>query len=144
DLCRDIDAAFADAPKLLQRLHLLGVRHDVEKVYAAADVVALTSAVGEAAPLCLIEGAVSGAVPVATDVGDSAALVADHGIVTPPDPDAVSSAWSEAVNRRAELTPALARSRVRFSKTRMIAAYAALIDRTYRETRTAAQARRRA
>ncbi len=52
------------------RVHLLGVRSDPEAVYAAADVVALTSAFGEAAPLCLIEGLLCGAVPVATDVGE--------------------------------------------------------------------------
>ena len=52
----DIDTAFADQPQLRHRLYLLGRCHDMESVYAAADVVALTSAHGEAAPLCLIEG----------------------------------------------------------------------------------------
>lgn len=137
-LCGDIDAAFADEPRLLRRLHLLGVRHDMPAVYAAADVVALTSAYGEAGPLCLIEGMMCGAVPVATDVGDCAAIVAGHGIVTRPDPDAIGAAWSEAVDRRAEFGPAHARSRERFSHTRMIASYSALIDHAYRHSGTAA------
>jgi glycosyltransferase involved in cell wall biosynthesis len=102
-------------------------------------VVSLTSSFGEAAPLCLIEGMMCGAVPVATDVGDCAAIVAGHGIVTAPDPDAISAAWTEAVSRDAEFAPSLARSRERFSHTRMIASYAALIERTYRHVGTAAQ-----
>ena len=137
-LCGDIDAAFADEPRLLRRLHLLGIRHDMEWVYAAADVVSLTSSFGEAAPLCLIEGMMCGAVPVATAVGDCASIVAGHGIITPPDPVAISAAWTEAVSRRAEFAPSLARSRGRFSHTRMIAAYSALINRTYREMDTVA------
>ncbi|MFC8344670.1 glycosyltransferase [Streptomyces sp. NPDC057280] len=110
------------------RLHLLGVRRDMETVYAASDVVALTSAWGEAAPLCLIEGMMCGAVPVTTDVGDSAAIVASHGFVTPPDPTAIAAAWTEAVAARPDLAGALAASRERFSRTRMIASYAALLD----------------
>jgi glycosyltransferase involved in cell wall biosynthesis len=74
-----------------------------------------------------------GAVPVATDVGDCVAIVTGHGLITPPDPAAISAAWTEAVNRRAELSPALALSRARFSHTRMIASYSALIDRIYQD-----------
>ena len=101
----------------------------MEIVYAAADVVSLTSSSGEAAPLSLIEGMMCGAVPVATDVGDCASIVAGHGFLTPLDAEAVAQAWSEAVARGPELVPALALSRERFSRTRMIAAYAALIER---------------
>lgn len=130
----DIEAAFGDdTERLTPRLHRLGVRRDMETVYAAADVVALTSAWGEAAPLCLIEGMMCGAVPVATDVGDSAAIVAGHGFVTPPDADAIATAWSDAAEARAGLATVLARSRERFSRTRMIASYAALIDRVHAE-----------
>ncbi|KUN49075.1 glycosyltransferase [Streptomyces olivochromogenes] len=127
-LREDIATAFGEDAPLADRLSLLGVRHDMETVYAAADVVSLTSASGEAAPLCLIEGMMCGAVPVATDVGDSASIVTGHGFLTPPDPEAIALAWSEAVARGAEFAPALALSRERFSRTRMIAAYAALIE----------------
>ncbi|MEU6252301.1 glycosyltransferase [Streptomyces sp. NPDC047043] len=126
----DIEAAFGTARRrLADRLHPLGVRHDMEHVYAAADVVALTSSWGEAAPLCLIEGMMCGAVPVATDVGDSAAIVTGHGIVTPPAPTAIAHAWTTATASRADFAPALAASRERFSRSRMIASYAALLDR---------------
>ncbi|KUL32089.1 glycosyltransferase [Streptomyces regalis] len=114
-----------------RRLHLLGVRRDMETVYAGADVVALTSTWGEAAPLCLIEGMMCGAVPVTTDVGDSAAIVAGRGIVTAPHPEVIARAWTTAVVDRAAYAPALAASRELFSRTRMIASYAALIDRLH-------------
>ncbi|WP_225832276.1 glycosyltransferase [Streptomyces sp. NK08204] len=127
----DIEAAFAGDRALTDRVHLLGVRHDMEAVYAGSDVVALTSVSGEAAPLCLIEGMMCGAVPVTTDVGDSASIVAGLGFVTPPDPGAIALTWSAAISARAELAPALELSRERFSRTRMIAAYAALLDEVY-------------
>jgi glycosyltransferase involved in cell wall biosynthesis len=130
----DIEAAFGDDVALTDRLHPLGVRRDMENVYAAADVVALTSSWGEAAPLCLIEGMMCGAVPVATDVGDSALIVSGHGFLTPPDPDAIARAWTDAATARPDLAPALERSRERFSRTRMIASYAALLDRVHTES----------
>jgi glycosyltransferase involved in cell wall biosynthesis len=123
-----------DGPWPGGRLHLLGVRRDMEAVYAASDVVALTSSSGEAAPLCLIEGMMCGAVPVATDVGDCALLVAGRGLLTPPDPAAIAAAWCEAVARAPVLAPALAAAREEFSRTRMIAAYGALIERVHRGT----------
>ncbi|OLZ65825.1 glycosyl transferase family 1 [Streptomyces sp. IMTB 2501] len=129
----DLAEAFADAPGLADRVHLLGVRHDMPAVYAAADVVALTSVSGEAAPLCLIEGMMCGAVPVTTDVGDSAAIVTGLGFVTPPDPGAIALSWTAAVAGRPDLAPALEAARERFSRTRMIAAYAALLDRLHAE-----------
>ncbi|MFC1401166.1 MULTISPECIES: glycosyltransferase [Streptacidiphilus] len=132
-LLADIAAAFADRPRLAGRLALLGVRLDMENVYAAADVVSLTSANGEAAPLCLIEGMMCGAVPVATDVGDCVPIVAGHGFITPPDPESIAAAWSEAVARRTELAPSLTRSRERFSRTRMVASYATLLDAVHRD-----------
>lgn len=129
-LTTDLAAAFEGATALADRgVRLLGVRRDMEMLYAASDVVALTSAWGEAAPLCLIEGMMCGAVPVATDVGDSAAIVAGRGLVTAPDPEVIAAAWSQAVAARADLAPALVASRERFSRTRMIASYAALLDR---------------
>lgn len=112
------------------RVHLLGPREDPEVIYAASDVVALTSAFGEAAPLCLIEGMMCGAVPVATDVGDCAPIVAGRGLLTPHDADAIAAAWTEAVARRAEFAPALFTARTAFGRRRMISRYAALIRRT--------------
>jgi glycosyltransferase involved in cell wall biosynthesis len=114
----------------LSRIHLLGPREDPEVVYAASDVVALTSAFGEAAPLCLIEGMMCGAVPVATNVGDCAPIVAGRGLLTPHEAEAVADAWTEAVARRAEFAPALFAARTAFGRRRMISRYASLIRRT--------------
>lgn len=127
----DIAAALGGEPWLAERIALLGVRPDMEAVYAAADVVSLTSESGEAAPLCLIEGMMCGAVPVTTDVGDSAALVAGRGFVTAPDPDGIAAAWAEAAAGAARLGPLLELGRERFSRTRMIAAYGSLIERVH-------------
>ncbi len=113
----------------MTRLHQLGVRHDVENIYLVADVITLTSSVGEAAPPCLIEGMLCGAVPVATDVGDCATIVEGRGLVVAPDPTAISAAWTEAVIRRDELTPALAASADRFSHRRMVQSYGEIIER---------------
>ncbi|MFJ6293431.1 glycosyltransferase [Streptomyces griseoviridis] len=134
-LAAQLASVFGADRALAGRVHLLGVRQDMEAVYAAADVVALTSSWGEAAPLCLVEGMMCGAVPVTTDVGDSASIVSGLGLVTPPDPDAVAFAWSAAVADRAALTGALTASRERFSRTRMIAAYADLLDRVVHDVR---------
>jgi glycosyltransferase involved in cell wall biosynthesis len=116
------------------RVHLLGVRNDPEAIYAAADVVALTSAFGEAAPLCLIEGMLCGAVPVATDVGDCASIVAGHGLIAEPEPAALAHAWIEALGQHAHFFQAMTRNRYKFSRTRMIMAYGSLIRKTQRKS----------
>lgn len=134
DLVADVATAFADRPDLVARLHLMGVRHDMELVYAISDVVALTSAFGEAAPLCLIEGAMCGAVPVTTPVGDSASIVERIGFVTGYDPSEIAATWIEAAARRTELEGARTAARPRFSHVRMIAGYASVIERAYRDT----------
>ena len=113
-------------------VHLLGICPKPEAIYAAADVVALTSSFGEAAPLCLIEGMLCGAVPVATDVGDCAAIVAGHGLIAEPTPDAVAHAWLEALARRAHFQAAARHSRHRFGRARMISAYGSLIRHVHR------------
>ncbi|MFE7772953.1 glycosyltransferase [Streptomyces sp. NPDC057445] len=57
-------------------LHLLGWRSDVETVYAAADLVLLTSD-NEGMPVSLIEAGLAGLPTVATDVGSVAEVVQD-------------------------------------------------------------------
>lgn len=132
DLVAELELAFGDRPDLLERVHPLGVRADMELVYAMADVVALTSLFGEAAPLCLIEGAMCGAVPVTTPVGDSARIVHGIGFVTGFDPAEIAETWIEAAARRDELTPALTAARPRFSHVRMLAGYGAVLERAHR------------
>ncbi|SDQ89697.1 glycosyltransferase family 4 protein [Microbacterium sp. cf332] len=120
------------------RIHALGIRDDMPAVYRAADVVALTSAYGEAAPLCLLEGAASGAIPVTTDVGDAARLVAGIGIVADRHPDAIAAAWCRAIAQRGAFSAAALAARSRLGRDRMISEYAAVVAGQRRRLRLAA------
>jgi glycosyltransferase involved in cell wall biosynthesis len=132
-LMRDLAGLGLDG-ELAGRVHLLGVRNDPEAIYAAADVVALTSAFGEAAPLCLIEGMLCGAVPVATDVGDCASIVSGHGLIAEAEPAALAQAWTEALGQHAHFLQTMTTNRYKFSRTRMIMSYGSLIRKTHRKS----------
>jgi len=71
---------FADQPNLRR----LGVREDIERIYAGCDIVGLCSAFGEGFPNVLVEGMSAGLAPIATDVGDCALIVGDVGEIVPP------------------------------------------------------------
>lgn len=108
-------------------LHALGIRDDMPAIYRVADIVALTSAFGEASPLCLLEGAASGATPVTTDVGDAALTVEDIGRVTTHDAADIVATWGEVLARRPELRSHALAVRARFGRERMIAEYASVV-----------------
>ncbi|WP_404954124.1 glycosyltransferase [Streptomyces sp. 147326] len=72
DLRGDLEAA----GDLRDSLHLLGWRADVETVYAASDMVLLTSD-NEGMPVSLIEAGLAGVPAVATNVGSVAEVVQD-------------------------------------------------------------------
>ncbi|MFF4425783.1 glycosyltransferase [Streptomyces sp. NPDC001549] len=72
DLHSDLEAA----GDLRDSLHLLGWRADVETVYAASDMVLLTSD-NEGMPVSLIEAGLAGVPAVATNVGSVAEVVQD-------------------------------------------------------------------
>ncbi|WP_432862892.1 glycosyltransferase [Microbispora rosea] len=83
ELTGEVERAAAAAPGAF---HLLGWRADVAAVYAAADVVLLTSD-NEGTPLTLIEAGMAGTPVVATRVG-SVEEVVRHGVtglLAPPD-----------------------------------------------------------
>ncbi|MFJ6652886.1 glycosyltransferase [Microbacterium sp. NPDC091313] len=112
-----------------ERMRALGIRDDMPSIYRAADIVALTSAFGEASPLCLLEGAASGATPVTTAVGDAARSVAGFGVVTPHDPDAIAAAWQHVLAHRPGFREAALQARPRIGRDRMLADYRdAVID----------------
>ena len=81
------------AERLRVPVRFLGWRSDIETVYAAADVVALTSD-NEGMPVSLIEASLAGRPCVTTDVGGASEVVADGrtGMVTEPDALALSAA----------------------------------------------------
>lgn len=119
-------------------LHALGIRDDMPAIYQIADIVSLTSAFGEASPLCLLEGAASGATPVTTDVGDSARTVMDVGFVTTHDPVEIAATWNGVLERRHELRPLSLAARARFGRDRMIEEYAAVVNGLLGRIRVAA------
>jgi glycosyltransferase involved in cell wall biosynthesis len=108
-------------------LHALGIRDDMPSIYQIADIVALTSAFGEASPLCLLEGAASGATPVTTDVGDSALTVRGIGYVTAHDPANIAETWESVLEQRQDLRELALAARARFGRERMIADYSAVV-----------------
>ena len=129
---------FVDEAGLRSRFHLLGRRDDMARLSASLDVLALSSAYGEAFPL-VVGQAMACEVPcVVTDVGDSADLVGNTGrVVAPRDSHALAAAMGELLElgggERRELGRA-ARARIeqRFSIESVAARYHAL----YREMAT--------
>jgi glycosyltransferase involved in cell wall biosynthesis len=122
------------SPSLRGRMHFLGWRVDVANVYAASDIVLLTSD-NEGMPLSLIEAAAAGRPTVTTDVGSAAEVVVDGvtGIVCPIDDaalaDAVIALATDKPRREAMGAAAIERARTEFSRARVAERMAALYDR---------------
>jgi glycosyltransferase involved in cell wall biosynthesis len=108
-------------------LHALGIQQSMAPLYNAADLVVLTSAFGEAAPLCLLEGMACGAVPVATDVGDCAAIVGDPRLLAPREPEAMAETWAAAFAQREEHSERILHHRQRLSDQRGVDAYVRIV-----------------
>ncbi|MEU8383794.1 glycosyltransferase [Streptosporangium sp. NPDC048865] len=81
-----------DIAPIHDSFHLLGWRKDVETVYAAADVVLLTSD-NEGTPLTLIEAGMAGTPVVSTRVGSVSEVVRDGhtGLLSTTDPDRLAA-----------------------------------------------------
>ena len=117
-----------------ERFVRLGRRHDVDRVYAALDVATLSSAFGEGFPNVLAEAMACGVPCVATDVGDSAAIIGDTGLVVPPgNVAALAAGWDRLCRESGEHRTkrgAAARRRIasRYCLTAMIGAYRVLYE----------------
>jgi glycosyltransferase involved in cell wall biosynthesis len=71
-----------DTLEIANRIIWAGARDDMPAVYNALDIVC-SSSCGEGFPNAIAEAMACGVLPVVTDVGDSALLVSDAGIVVP-------------------------------------------------------------
>ncbi len=117
------------AADLRNCFHLLGRREDMPRLAAAFDIASSASAFGEGFPNVLGEAMACGVPCVATNVGDSALIVGDTGIIVPPkDPAALAVGWRNILaTSRAEREQLglLARQRVeeKFSLTAVVKRY---------------------
>jgi glycosyltransferase involved in cell wall biosynthesis len=88
-------SAALDSLGLRECCHLLGPRRDIARIQASLDL-ATSSSISEAFPLTLGEAMACGVPCVATDVGDSAAIVGETGRIVPPrTPELLAGAWEE-------------------------------------------------
>jgi glycosyltransferase involved in cell wall biosynthesis len=130
ELLGDLEGAVA---ALGDRVRFVGWRADVETVYAAADLVVLTSD-NEGMPVSLIEAAMCGRAAVTTDVGSAAEVVTDGrtGRVVPADAHALAAAVTSLLARPDRLREmgerAVARARERFGAERLLADTVALYE----------------
>lgn len=81
------------------KVYLLGERSDIEKIYPGLDLLCSSSSFGESFPNVVGEAMACGVPCVVTDVGDSAQLVGNCGIVVPPgDPGALAEALLKMIH----------------------------------------------
>lgn len=87
---------------LRESVFLLGERSDVPELTAGLDV-ATSSSNSEAFPNAIGEAMACGVPCVVTDVGDSADIVGDTGLVVPAvDPEALATAWAAMIEMGVE------------------------------------------
>ena len=111
---------------------LLGHRSDVPRIMASFDIATSTSSHGEAFPNVVAEAMASGVPCVVTDVGDSAFIVGDTGVVAQPgNKKALIDGWLSLISLGPKERKNLglrARARVtkEFSLEKMVAYYSSL------------------
>lgn len=80
------------------QIHLMGERSDISCIIPSLDILASSSAYGEAFPLVVGEAMSCGIPCAVTDVGDSAWIVGQTGkVVQPRNPQELANAWKELI-----------------------------------------------
>ncbi len=123
------------AAGLQDRVHLLGERDDMPNVHAALDI-ATSASTTEAFPNVIGEAMACGVPCVVTDVGDSAAVVGDTGVVAPPkDPERLAGGWDRLLSvSREERTQLGRRARQRIEEHYSLASVVQQYERLYEKT----------
>jgi glycosyltransferase involved in cell wall biosynthesis len=137
--------ALADRLKLGDRVIWAGLQHNMPAIHSALDVATSASAFGEGFSNAVAEAMACEVPVVATDVGDSAALIGDAGVsVAPKDAAALCDGWLRLLALSPEARAHLgeqARRRIvsEFSVSRLVArTEAALLDLHARSSAAAA------
>jgi glycosyltransferase involved in cell wall biosynthesis len=121
-------ASMIDAFDIRERISLLGPRRDIANLTAAFDL-ATSSSLTEGFPNTIAEAMSCGVPCVVTNVGDAAEIVAETGVVIPPQNAAqLAAAWAEIVaagEAHRQQLGRLARQRIvaEYSQEKMIQAY---------------------
>lgn len=98
---------------LTQHLLWVAQRSDLEAVYNAIDIISSSSSYGEGFSNVIGEAMACGIPCVVTDVGDSAFIVGNKGIVVPSkNPHALAEAWNQKLVEGSEKDRELARERI--------------------------------
>jgi glycosyltransferase involved in cell wall biosynthesis len=117
-----------------ENVRAIGLRRDLARLYATADIVVSSSAFGEGFSNVVAEGMSVGLIPVATDVGDAREIIGNAGYVVAPGDVAslagalAAAASGPAADRFARGLKARARIVGQFPLSMMIDAYARLYD----------------
>ena len=97
--------------KITENVHLLGKRIDVDEITAGLDIACSSSSWGEGFSNAIGEAMACGVPCVVTDVGDSAWIIGDTGIVIKPrDEKALTKAWVALIELGSEGRARLGRS----------------------------------
>jgi glycosyltransferase involved in cell wall biosynthesis len=90
-------AGWIEAAGIRDCCHLLGLRHDMSRLFSGMDI-ATTASRSEAFPIAIGEAMACGTPCVVTDVGDCALIVENTGIVVAPeDPCALAEGWRNLI-----------------------------------------------
>jgi glycosyltransferase involved in cell wall biosynthesis len=90
-------AGWIEEAGIRDRCHVLGLRQDVSRLFAAMDI-ATTASRSEAFPIVIGEAMACGTPCVVTDVGDSAMIVGETGVVVAPgNPAALAEGWRKLI-----------------------------------------------